>query len=458
MRNHPVIDPGPSFARGAFISRGAGLAFALVTALFFMWAIANNLNDILIKQFQKALDLTRMQSGMVQTAFYFGYFTMALPAGMVLRRVGYKRGILIGLGLYATGALLFLPAAEVRSFAFFLAALYIIAAGLTFLETAANPYVTVMGNPHRAAQRLNFAQGFNGLGGVLAPFIGGALILSGIEYSPVELARMSPEALQAYQIAEAKAVQGPYLALAGIVVLLAIIIHRVPFPELADTVEPHIGKSPARMPSLIGHKHLRWAIAAQFAYVGAQVGIWSYFINFSQDVIGVPEKTAAHYLGVSLLLFMIGRFTGTALMSICAPQKLLALYAAINVMLLTTAISTDGILAVSALGLTSFFMSVMFPTIFALGVKGLGEHTKIASSLLVMSIVGGALLPPAMGLISDVTHSIQSAMLLPLLCFVVVLSFGWHGYRTKHPIAESEVAGEPIAPIASGDCGKAQPS
>ena len=421
MRAEPEQDKKP------FIYRKYALAFVCVTALFFLWAIAHNFNDILIKQFQKALDLSRMQSGLVQTAFYFGYFLLALPAGVVMRRFGFKNGIIAGLALYTLGALLFFPAAEARSFAFFLGALFVIAAGLTFLETAANPYITVMGDPGSAARRLNFAQAFNGLGAFLAPFIGGALIFSGIEYSAEELARMTPDALAAYRATEARAVQTPYLGLAAITTILALVIFLIPFPRLA--LEGESRRLFDR--GVLRFRHLRHAVIAQFFYVGAQVGIWSYFINFAQDLTGAPEKTAANYLGFSLIAFMIGRFTGVALMGRIAPQRLLALYAVLNVLLCIAAADAEGMAAVIALGATSFFMSIMFPTIFALGIKDIGEHAKIGSSLIVMAIIGGALFPPLMGLISDLTASIQYAMLIPAVCFAVVFYFGRSGHKPE---------------------------
>ena len=421
MRGEPSQDKPP------FIYRKYALAFVCVTALFFLWAIAHNFNDILIKQFQKALDLTRMQSGLVQTAFYFGYFLLALPAGVVMRRFGFKNGIIVGLALYALGALLFFPAAEARSFAFFLGALFVIAAGLTFLETAANPYITVMGDPGSAARRLNFAQAFNGLGAFLAPFVGGALIFSGIEYSAEELARMTPDALAAYRATEARAVQTPYLGLAAITTILALVIFLIPFPRLE--LEGESRRWFDR--SVLRFRHLRHAVIAQFFYVGAQVGIWSYFINFAQDLTGAPEKTAANYLGFSLIAFMIGRFTGVALMGRIAPQRLLTLYAVLNVLLCIVAAGAAGMAAVIALGATSFFMSIMFPTIFALGIRDIGEHAKIGSSLIVMAIIGGALFPPLMGLISDLTASIQYAMLVPAVCFAVAVFFGRSGDKPE---------------------------
>lgn len=406
------------------VARPYLLAFALVTSLFFMWAIANNFNDILIKQFQKALDLTRMQSGLVQTAFYFGYFTVALPAGWVMTRVGYKNGILIGLSLYALGAALFFPAAEVRQFGFFLLALYVIAAGLAFLETAANPFITAMGPKSTAAQRLNLAQSFNGLGGFVAPFLGGALIFSGVEHSKEELSAMSPRALETYRANEAIAVQLPYLGLAAVVLLLAALIFAARFPAVAENGEDESEFELQSAPSIWAFHQLRWAIVAQFFYVGAQVSIWSYFINFVQDAVGVGEKSAAHYLGFSLMGFMIGRFIGTALMRFIKPEKMLISYGLFSALLCAVAVTTTGWTSVLALGLTSFFMSIMFPTIFALGVEGLGAKTKLGSSLIIMAIIGGALFPPLVGLIADKAGTIHAGMAMPIGCFVVVVTFG----------------------------------
>lgn len=414
-------DPDSGGGGRALVESRYRLAFAVVTSLFFMWAIANNFNDILIKQFQKALELSRMQSGLVQTAFYFGYFTFAIPAGWAITRFGYKAGIIVGLALYAIGALLFHPAAEVRHFAFFLVALYIIAAGLAFLETAANPLIAAMGSGDSAAQRLNLAQSFNGLGGFVAPFIGGALIFSGIEHSLDDLAAMTPAQVAAYRASEALAVQTPYLVLAGVVIALAVLVAVTRFPRIEDKTDSH---APLDSRPIWAFAHLRWAVIAQFFYVGAQVTVWSYFINFAQDLSGVGERTAAHYLGFSLFAFMIGRFAGTALMQCIAPARLLTLYGVFAALLCAVAMASGGMTAIVALGLTSFFMSVMFPTIFSLGVAELGERRKLGSSLLVMAIIGGALFPPLTGLIGERTGSLQTAMIVPLACFLVVALFG----------------------------------
>lgn len=398
------------------------IAFVLVTTLFFSWALAAALNDVLIRQFQKALDLTRAQSSLVQLAFYIGYFCAAVPAGLMIRRFGYKRVMLAGLGLYAAGAFLFYPAAEVQRFGLFLAALYIIAFGLAFLETAANPYVAILGAPATASARLNLAQSFYGVGAILGPVIGGLFIFSGVEHSKAELAAMAPAALAAYRASEAATVQAPYLAIGLVVVLLAVLIARTPFPAIERPLADRATQRPFL--AVLRHRRLVWAVLALFCYVGAQVGVWSFFIDFAKDQApGLSEKTVAFLLSASLAMLMIGRFSGAVIQRRFAPARLLTIYAAANIVLCLASALLSGVPAVAALWLTSFFMSIMFPTIFAIGVSGLGEETENGSSFLIMAIIGGALIPPAMGLISDRLGGVHHMMIVPALCFAAVLVF-----------------------------------
>jgi len=279
----------------------------LVTSLFFMWGVANNLNDILIKQFQKAFELTDFQSGLVQSAFYFGYFVLAIPAALFMRKYSYKAAILLGLSLYATGAFLFYPAAEMQSYTFFLMALFVIAAGLAFLETAANPFVAALGNPETSAFRLNLAQSFNPIGSIAGILIGQQFIFSGVEYSKEELAKLSSTELSNYYASEATAVQAPYLLIGIIVVLFVVFIALTKFPAIEaeeEEVTEHVS-----ILSLLGIKHFRLAVITQFFYVGAQVGIWSYLIRYAQNAVpNMSEKEAASYLTYSLVVFMCGRF------------------------------------------------------------------------------------------------------------------------------------------------------
>lgn len=416
-------------------------AFILITSLFFMWGLAHNLNPILIPHLKKACRLTDLQSAFIDSAFFVGYFVMALPAGLAMKKWGYKTGILLGLLLFACGALLFYPAAAARTFGLFLLALFIIASGLTFLETAANPYITVLGEASTATQRLNFSQSFNGLAATLSPLLGGVFILSGNTISDAQLAAMPAAEAEALLQAEAATVQVPYLVIAGLVLLLALILWRWPLPAIGDeATEPAATDAATASPdggtSIYQQTNLWRGVLAQFFYVGAQVCVTSFFIRFAGQAAGIDEKTAAFYLSAALLAFMLGRFAGTFIMQYLAPARLLLLYSLACMLLLGVAIVAEGRLALYAIIGVVFFESIMFPTIFSLGIAGLGRHTKLGSSLIIMAIAGGALLPVAMGYLSDAS-TIQTAYLVPLLCFVPVAWFAWHN---RHRVADSTAA------------------
>lgn len=393
----------------------------LVTSLFFLWGFAHNLNPILIPHLKKACQLSDFQSAFVDAAFFIAYFTVAIPAGLYMKRFGYKSGIVLGLLLFALGAFLFFPAADTRQYIFFLIALFIIASGLTFLETAANPYISVLGTPETATQRLNFAQSFNGLAATLAPFIGGRYILSGRSLSEEQESLMSATQLDRYLQEEADAVKIPYLIIGGVVLLAALLLSRTRLPEIKEQEvdEDAIG----RKRNLFSNKNFVFGVIALFFYVGAQVGVLSFFIRFADVVASVSERNAADLLALALFGFMIGRFIGTGLMKFTSPSRLLAIFAALNVLFTIVAIGVDAIYAVYALMGVVFLMSIMFPTIFSLAIHGLGSRTKDGSSILVMSIVGGAIIPPLMGLVSDAT-TMQTAYWVPAFCFVIVLLFG----------------------------------
>lgn len=402
----------------------------LVVSLFFLWAFLHNINPILIPHLKKACQLSDTQSSFIDLSVYLAYFLAAVPAGLFMHKYGYKRGIIFGLLLYAIGALLVIPAASERSYFFFLIAFFVIASGATFLEAVANPYIAVLGDKETSAQRLNFAQSFNGVGSFLAPILGGQFILSGIEYTQEELHSMSPEQLNAYLQFEADTVKIPYLIIAGAVILLIILFLFTHIPEVKEDDSEVEGHGTEFSIKVLRHSHLSWAVIAQFFYVGAQVGVGSFFIRYAGFVADMSERNAAFLWGsVAMVGFMAGRFIGTFLMRYIKPQQLLALYAVINVLLLAAALFTSGNTALYAVVATPFFMSIMYPTIFALGIKGLGEETKIASSFLVMSIIGGAIAPLFMGLISDSTDSIQNAYVVPLICFLVVFYYAVKAYR-----------------------------
>lgn len=402
----------------------------LVTSLFFLWAFGVNLNDILIPHLKKAFRLTDFRSSLIQTAFFGGYFLAALPAGWLMEKIGYKRGILVGLMTCAAGALLFIPAASVRLYGFFLFALFVMACGQGVLEVAANPYVTILGPPESSERRLNLAQSFNSVGAVVTPIVGAAFILSGVEYSRAQLAAMTPAQLHAYEVAEANTVKGPYLVIAGLFLAVATLIFFSRLPEVREEDDAEaISTGVGGLRGLWPYKHLLKGVLAQFFYVGAQVGVASFVIRFAQySVLGLPEKQAANYLKLHLLGFMLGRFVGSAIMKRIAASRLLSLFAMSSLICLTIVLLGTGVAPMWALVLLGFFHSIMFPTIFALSLKHLGPHTKLGSSLLVMSIIGGAVFPAIMGYISDVS-SIRYAFLVPLFCHFYVLYFAAQGYR-----------------------------
>jgi len=403
--------------------------FILVTSLFFFWGFVHNLDPILIPHLRKSFRLNDLQSSLIDSSVFIAYFVMALPAGYVMRKYGYKSGIVGGLLLFALGCFLFLPAADTHQYIYFLGALFIIASGLTFLETAANPYATIIGPPETATRRLNFAQSFNGLAAMVAPIIGGQFILSGTEMSDEAYAKLSPEALNNYLTSEAQSVKMPYLILGILVLLVAVLFMVSKLPDVKEGDDSKAGNNPLKA---FRHKHLTWAVVAQFFYVGAQVCVGSFFIKMARTGAGMDEKTAAQYLGWGYgAAFMLGRFVGTFLMGRFASEKLLSVYALINIVLSAVAIFGSGIVVVYALIAIAFFMSIMFPTIFSLGIKEVGADTKMASSLIVMSIVGGAFLPPVLGVISDATGSIQNGYIVPLICFVVVFLFATKGHKVK---------------------------
>jgi FHS family L-fucose permease-like MFS transporter len=404
------------------------LPFILVTSLFFLWGFLHNLDPILIPHLKKSFSLTTLQSSLVDSAVFIAYFLMALPAGFIMKKYGYKAGIITGLLLFASGCFLFIPAANTQQYMFFLMALFIIACGLTILETAANPYATLLGSPERATQRLNFAQSFNGLAATLAPIIGARLILTK-DYTAEELNAMTEAGRKLALATEASTVKMPYLILGGILLLVAVFFALTKLPEVKDSEEESTGKN---LLHAFRHRHLSWAVAAQFFYVGAQVCVFSFFILYAVDAAKIDKVKAADYLGWGCgMAFMIGRFLGTFLMKYIKPEKLLTLYAAANVLLCLGAMFVHGMMAIYLIIGIAFFMSIMFPTIFALGIKDLGGDTKFGSSLIIMAIVGGALLPPVFAWIADVTKNIQLSYVVPLVCFVVIVYFGLKGHQVK---------------------------
>ena len=403
----------------------------LVTSLFFLWAIGVNLNDILIQHLKKAFGLTDFQSSLIQSAFFGGYFLAALPAGWLMQRVGYKRGILIGLLVCASGTILFVPAASVRAYGFFLFALFVMACGQSVLEVAANPYVTTLGPAQSSERRLNLAQSFNAAGAVMIALLGSRFILSGIEHTPAELAAMNPEQLLAYRVSEANLVKTPYLVITGVFLFVALLIFLTRLPEIRETSPEGLPATEAKLSGTFAFRHLIRGVIAQFFYVGAQVGVASFIIRFAEFTLpGTHEKAAAHYLQAHLAGFMIGRFAGSAIMQKIAAPRLLSLFAGGSLLCLLVVLFASGTAPVWAVVLIGFFHSIMFPTIFALSLKHLGPYTKLGSSLLVMAIIGGAVCPAIMGRISD-AWNIQRAFVAPLVCHAYVFYFAKWGYRPE---------------------------
>ena len=402
------------------------IPFILVTSLFFLWAFVHNLEPILIPHLKKACRLSDLQSAFIDSAVYIGYFLMAIPSGLFIKKYGYKKGILFGLILYSFGALLFLPAANSRVYIFFLGALFIIASGCTFLETAANPYVTILGKPETATTRLNFAQSFNGLGAFIAPILGGRLILSGIEHSDTELAAMSTTQLNQYLQLEADSVKIPYLVIAIAVAGVAGLIYFTTMPEVSTDER----KTKSSIWKALAHPQLKWGVVAQFFCVGAQVCVTSFFIRFAKFTSNTPEKEAAAWLGIAMLGFMVGRFVGTFLTRFIPANRLLSINSIACMILLGVATFTKSEMAVWAVFTVPFFESIMFPTIFSLAIDDIKEDTELGSSLVVMAIAGGAVFPLFMGLISD-QWNIQVAYIIPLLCFLVIAWYGMVGFARR---------------------------
>ena len=398
-----------------------------MTALFFLWGVPNNLNDVLIRQFMKSFAISRFQAGLVQSAFYMGYFLLAIPAALMMRKLGYKAGFLTGLVLFGTGTFLFWPAAIVGQYGFFLFALFVIASGLAFLETASNPFIAQLGSPETSEQRLNFCQAFNPIGSISGVLIGTVFIFSGVELTPAQVqAKIADQSYNAYLRSETLRVVTPYLVLGTIAFLWAILIWRTRFPAIQSEHEGDAGDH-GHFSELLRHKHFLFAVVTQFLYVGGQVGTWSYFIQYVQDYAHRPEKIAGYFLTGTLIAFGIGRFVSAYLMRFFPPNKLMGVYAIFNTVLVAIGVAFPGWVGLWAVFLTSFFMSVMFPTIFALGIKRLGTNTKIGGSLIVMAIVGGAVLTPVMGLISEKTHSIALAYLVPLAGYLAVVLYSFYG-------------------------------
>ena len=402
------------------------LPFVFVTVLFFLWGMSNNLTDILVQQFRKSFELSQFSAQLVQTANFFGYFCMAIPAALLMRRWGYKAGMVTGLVMFGTGMVLFWPAAVSGQYGLFLMALFTVGCGASILETAANPFIAQFGDPATSEQRLNFSQSFNPPGTITGVLIGTYFIFSGVEKNQVEVAAMKAAGTYpAYLHTEIMRVVPTYLTFGAVVLLCAFVLSRTQFPVIQVEHEG-VGENHGSFAELLRIPAIWIAVTANFCNVGAQISSWSSLIPYMKQYTAVSERFAALYLLSTLIAMGIGRFVSTPLMRFVRPSLMLGAYGVMNALLMLVAVSRPGIVGACAVVASGFFISIMFPTIFALGLKGLGRNTKIGGSLLVMAIVGGAIFPPVLGLIAKHTGSLALGYVVPLVGFAGVAVYGFY--------------------------------
>jgi FHS family L-fucose permease-like MFS transporter len=404
----------------AFTEKRFIVTLIFVTSLFMLWGIAITMGDVLNRHFQNVLHVSKAQSGLVQFSIFGAYAVMGIPAGLFMKKFGYKKGVLLGLFLYAAGAFLFVPASDAESFTFFRVALFILACGLATLETVAHPFVAALGDQRASDQRINFAQSFNGLGAVVGPLIGSYFILRGGQEHSNDLV----------------SVKMLYIVIGTVITVIGIAFSFVKVPALID---PHVAPADVNVEAvnvdthpgkkLFQHKHFVWAAIAQFFNVAAQGGTWAYFINYGHEKMGMTDERAGYFFSLSMVFMMIGRFTGTWLMKFIAPNKLLAGFAIGSIAMCLIVAQSFGWPSFIALIMLNFFFSIMFPTIFSLGLKNLGSHTQQASSFIVMGVVGGAVFPPLMGLVAN--KDVATAYYLPIICYAVIFLFGSRLYKSK---------------------------
>lgn len=414
MSNHssPAPASAPKFTENKYL-----ITLVFVTSLFMFWGIAITMGDVLNKHFQHVLSLTKTQSAFVQFAIFGAYGVMGIPAGLFMKRFGYKNGVLFGLALFATGSFLFVPAAAAASFPFFGGALFILGCGISTLETVAHPFVASLGDQRTSDMRINFAQAFNALGTIIGPAVGSYFLLRNNVEGSTDLT----------------SVKTLYIVIGSVIATIAILFSFVKVPALTD---PHVAVDPAAEnvdihpeKGLFQHSHFKWAVVAQFFNVAAQSGTWAFFINYGHEKMGFTDEVAGNYMILFFVLMLTGRFVGTYLMRYIAPHSLLAIFAACNIVMCLIISQSLGWPSFIALLMLNFFFSIMFPTIFSLGLKNLGKHTQQASSFISMGVVGGAFFPFAMGAVAetDVAH----AYYLPIICYTVIFLFGYKFYKVK---------------------------
>ncbi|QDA61653.1 L-fucose:H+ symporter permease [Hymenobacter jejuensis] len=424
MEHTTTLASPPTAKAASFTERKYLTTLIFVTSLFMLWGIAITMGDVLNKHFQNVLSVSKAQSGLVQFSIFGAYAIMGIPAGLFMKRFGYKNGVLLGLVLYSLGAFLFVPAANAQSFSFFRGALFVLACGLATLEAVAHPFMASLGAPATSDQRLNFAQAFNGLGAVIGPLMGSHFILSGVHTN-----------------GDLSSVKTLYLIIGSVILFIGVCFAFVKVPTLQDAhaapvhAETEAGfysgtvEEVAEPKGLFQHRHFVWAVVAQFFNVAAQGGTWAFFINYGAEKMGFADATASRYFALSMVMMMVGRFAGTFLMRFVAPNKLLATFALANALLCVVIAQSWGWPSFIALLLLNFFFSIMFPTIFSLGIKDLGARTQQASSYLVMTVAGGAIFPYLMGKIAN--HDVAAAYYLPIICYTVIFLFGARLYRVS---------------------------
>ena len=407
------------------------LPLALVFCLFFLWAISSNLLPTMIRQLMKTCELNAFEASFTETAYWLAYFICPIPIAMFMKRYSYKSGIIFGLVLAALGGLLFFPAAMIKEYWAYLVIFFIIATGMCFLETAANPYVTALGDSASAPRRLNLAQSFNGLGAFVAAMFLSKLVLSGNTYTRETLPAGFEGGWEGYIQMETDAMKLPYLILAGVLIVIAVLFIIVKLPKIKEEEEKNDDTKLIDF-SVLKRSHLRWGVIAQFFYNGGQTAVNSLFLVYCCNYAGLSESTATTFFGLYMLAFLLGRWIGTALMIKFKPQHMLTVYAIVNVALCGVIMCFGGMTGLYAMLGVSFFMSIMYPTQFSLAIYGLGEQTKSGSAFLVMAIVGNACLPQLTAYIMHHNPQIyQIAYIVPLICFIFCAYYGWRGYKVK---------------------------
>ncbi|TRX53937.1 L-fucose:H+ symporter permease [Thalassomonas sp. M1454] len=405
----------------------------ILTSLFFMWGFVACLNDILIPHLKNVFDLNYTQAMLVQFCFFSAYFVVSIPAGNVVKKIGYKYGIVTGLCIAGSGCLTFYPAATTQSYPLFLFALFVLASGITFLQVSANPYVTLLGAAKTASSRLTLTQAFNSLGTTIAPFIGGAFILAAVSIGVEDIAQLSLAEQAQIKAEQASSVKGPYLVVSGILFMLAVIFVLLKLPDLHKNEDAQSGESvKSSMLSVLKTPHLMLGALGIFVYVGAEVAIGSLIINFlnQPNIANISTVEAANYVPYYWGGAMVGRFIGAFLMRYIAANTMLSVNATLAVILIAFAVFADGEIAMWAILLVGLCNSIMFPTIFSLGVQDLGSATSQGSGILCLAIAGGAIVPMVQAMFSDII-GIQMAFLVPLLCYVYIIFYGVSGSKIR---------------------------